>query len=98
MADKYDPGTAPPPWRVGEFWSSADPRRLVLMLAVGSEIGEYQRHRDFVRWVTPVTITMAAAGVPACRATCSTPGTCDRHGCANVPSGVNVGHGGNDGN
>lgn len=42
----------PPPWKLGEFVSSADPRKKVLMVATGaSEIAEYGAHRDFIRWV-----------------------------------------------
>lgn len=31
----------PPKWRVGEFWSSADPDRKVLVIAEGKEIVSY---------------------------------------------------------
>lgn len=50
---KYNPGDQLPTWRVGEFESSADPGKLVLMLATGEEIYEYEAHRDFKRWITP---------------------------------------------
>lgn len=51
---KHEPGSVPPRWRVGEFVSSSNPRKLVLMLAVGKEeIAEYGAHRDFIRWITP---------------------------------------------
>lgn len=50
---KYEPGSPVPPWRVGEFKSSADPRKLVLLVAVGNEeIGEYGAHHNFVRWMS----------------------------------------------
>jgi hypothetical protein len=39
-------------WRVGEFWSSANPDKKVLMLAEGTkEIYSYGKHPDFIRWV-----------------------------------------------
>ena len=58
----------PPTWKLGEFWSSADPRKKVLMVATGaSEITEYGAHRDFIRWVTegsPTKNTAAPQPVP----------------------------------
>ena len=38
-------------WRVGEFRSSSNPRKTVLMLAVGSDIEAHQKHHSFIRWV-----------------------------------------------
>lgn len=38
-------------WRVGEFWSSADPHKEVLCLAQGEEIEEYELRDDFIRWM-----------------------------------------------
>jgi hypothetical protein len=38
-------------WRVGEFTSSANPRKTVLMLAVGSDIEAHEKHHSFIRWV-----------------------------------------------
>jgi hypothetical protein len=61
MTTKYRPGDPPPAWRVGEFRSSADPEKLVLLLATGAEIGIYESHRDFIRWVHPA----AGAGADA---------------------------------
>jgi hypothetical protein len=48
------PNDADQPWRVAEFWSSADPRRKVLMIAVGNaEIEAWGKRGDFVRWMGP---------------------------------------------
>lgn len=41
----------PPKWRVGEFWSSADPDRKVLVIAEGKEIVSYPKRVDFIRWL-----------------------------------------------
>jgi len=38
-------------WRVGEFWSSANPGMRVLMLARGIDIENFGQHKDFIRWV-----------------------------------------------
>lgn len=46
------PNDADQPWRVAEFWSSADPRRKVLMIAVGdAEIEAWGKRGDFCRWM-----------------------------------------------
>jgi hypothetical protein len=53
MSKKFMPDQPVPPWRVGVWVSSADPRKHVVMVAVGEEeISEYGAHRDFVRWLT----------------------------------------------
>lgn len=38
-------------WRVGEFWSSANPGKKVHMLARGIDIENFGIHKDFIRWV-----------------------------------------------
>lgn len=54
MSKKFMPDEPVPPWRVGVWVSSADPRKHVVMVAVGDEeIAEYEAHRDFVRWLEP---------------------------------------------
>lgn len=64
MSKKFMPDAPVPPWRVGVWVSSADPRKHVVMVAVGDEeIAEYGAHRDFVRWLTPDP--GGAGGVPA---------------------------------
>lgn len=52
---QIDVGT---PWRVGEYWSSANPDKKVLVLSTGSQ--EIQRHAadsSFIRWVAGSNIT-----------------------------------------
>jgi hypothetical protein len=42
------------PWAVALTWSSADPKKEVLWLAVGGEqIARTQAHHSFIRWVDP---------------------------------------------
>jgi hypothetical protein len=46
------PNDADQPWRVAEFRSSSDPRRKVLMIAVGdAEIEAWGKRGDFCRWM-----------------------------------------------
>lgn len=52
MSIAFEPGAQVPPWRVGVFVSSSRRPHLVVMVAVGEEqIAEWERHKDFVRWV-----------------------------------------------
>jgi hypothetical protein len=50
-------------YRVGWFWSSANPSKQVRCLAEGAEIAEYEKRGDFIRWcdVTPQPIAAAHA-------------------------------------
>ncbi len=50
-------------WRVAEFWSSANPKERVLMLAQGGDINAWVKRSDFIRWVdsTPVQTQGVAA-------------------------------------
>jgi hypothetical protein len=44
-------------WRVGEHWSSANPDKRVLVLAIGArEIESHGKHPDFIRWVGGSTL------------------------------------------
>ncbi len=45
-------GTADLPYRVYEFWSSANPGKKVLMLAEGRDIADWAKRGDFIRDVT----------------------------------------------
>jgi len=51
-------------WRVGLFWSSANPGNQVRVLAEGeSEIAEYEKRDDFLRWLaTPAPTVQAETG------------------------------------
>lgn len=43
-------------WRVAEFWSSANPKNKVRMLAEGhAEIAEWEKRGDFIRWLSEPT-------------------------------------------
>lgn len=39
------------PFRVAEFWSSANPKEKVLCLAQDQELEQYPQRTDFIRWV-----------------------------------------------
>jgi hypothetical protein len=53
------------PYRVAEFWSSANPDKKVRMLAEGDDIEQWGKHGDFIRWVdAPVAERAAPASVP----------------------------------
>ncbi len=42
------------PWRVAEFWSSANPGKKCLMLAKDEqELSEWGKRSDFIRWCSP---------------------------------------------
>lgn len=42
------------PWRVAEFWSSANPDKKCLMLAKDEqELSEWGKRSDFIRWCSP---------------------------------------------
>ncbi len=46
--------SVPPAWKVGEFWSSADPHKKVLCLTEKmGEAAEWEKRKDFIRWVYP---------------------------------------------
>lgn len=47
------------PYRVYEFWSSAQPGKKVLMLAEGREIDEWVKRGDFIRDVTALAARQA---------------------------------------
>lgn len=51
-------------WRVGEFWSSANPGTKVLMLARGIDIENFGQHKDFIRWVGSSLAAPAATAEP----------------------------------
>lgn len=53
MSKWFKPGTTPPTWRVGVFVSSSSPSLHCLVLAVGPEIDTWEKHRDFIRWLSP---------------------------------------------
>jgi Lar family restriction alleviation protein len=55
---------AEPPYRVAEFWSSANPGKKVRMLAEGGDIEEWAKRGDFIRWVdaAPAPAQPAAGG------------------------------------
>lgn len=48
-------------WKVGRFYSSPNPKQIVLALAVGSQIEEYERHHSFIEWVHSHPSAPAAA-------------------------------------
>jgi hypothetical protein len=43
-------------FKVGEFWSSANPNRKVLCLAVDDEIESHEKHGSFIRWMDAVPL------------------------------------------
>jgi hypothetical protein len=47
---------AAPEYRVGWFWSSANPDKQVRCLAEGKEIAEYEKRGDFIGWCDAATI------------------------------------------
>ena len=46
------------PYRVAEFWSSANPGKKVRMLAEGDDIEQWAKRSDFIRWVDRAAIAM----------------------------------------
>jgi hypothetical protein len=53
------------PYRVAEFWSSANPGKKVRMLAEGADIAAWSKRGDFIRWVdaSPVAALEAPASI-----------------------------------
>jgi hypothetical protein len=46
------PGKGEPvAYRVAEFWSSANPKNKVRMLAEGDDIAQWAKRSDFIRWM-----------------------------------------------
>lgn len=66
LGKTFDKDGLPQVYRVGEFWSSSNPNKAILSLAVGAgEITSHEKHRSFIRWVTPyevVTVTKDRTG------------------------------------
>jgi hypothetical protein len=51
------PGKGEPvAYRVAEFWSSANPKNKVRMLAEGDDIEQWAKRSDFIRWVDAATV------------------------------------------
>ena len=64
-AQHAESGAADDEWRVGEFWSSANPGQKTLMLSRAAQIERDGEHKDFIRWVaTPSALAAQQAAAP----------------------------------